>query len=266
MADEHLSVAIRAARAAGSCLVRAFASGTSQVVSAKEGGDFETSADRQASEAIVQIVSKAFPEHDLLCEEADFRREAGSEHCWVVDSLDGTFWHHNGIPQFAVMIALCVAAEPVLGVIYEPYTDDLVYGSTGQGAWWTNERLGIRRPLRARPIDGLADALVAVNSGKDPASRRWAAALMDYLLPRARDVRRGGAGVDSSYLARGALSAVVNNSPFPWDHAAAIAPATEAGYLATDLDGRPWRTDGRGSLAAHAILHGELLELAADAD
>jgi len=64
-------------------------------------------------------------------ESVDSHGRLTKERVWIVDPLDGTFEFIRGIPEFVVSIALTIDREPVVGIIYNPVTDELYTASNG---------------------------------------------------------------------------------------------------------------------------------------
>ena len=62
----------------------------------KIGSDFATDADLEAEKIIISTISKYFPKHAFLSEEAGASGE--SEFTWVIDPLDGTHNFSFGFP------------------------------------------------------------------------------------------------------------------------------------------------------------------------
>ena len=98
-----LNIAVRAARRAGSLIVRNLDRGPALAVSAKGRNDFVTEVDRMVEAEIVQILRKSYPEHGILAEESGL--SPGDDTVWVIDPLDGTTNFLHGFPHFCVSIA-----------------------------------------------------------------------------------------------------------------------------------------------------------------
>ena len=86
--------------------------------------DLVTEIDRASDDLIVGYLHQEYPDHAILAEESG---ESGqdSEYRWVIDPLDGTTNYAQGLPIFAVSIALEYRQEAVLGIVYEPVTDEM---------------------------------------------------------------------------------------------------------------------------------------------
>ena len=142
--ERELACARDAALAAGKIIAR-YAAGDRESWDKAEDNPV-THADLEANEAIVSRLARAFPDDAILSEEtADSEDRQARERVWIVDPLDGTKEFIAGIPEYAVSIALAVAGEPVVGVVYQPQTGECFAGAAGAGAWLDGKRLEISR-------------------------------------------------------------------------------------------------------------------------
>src|SRR5436309_15610891 len=96
-----LTIAVRAARRAGSIINRASLNGGALNVRSKRVNDFVGQVDQGAEEAIIEIVRKAHPDHGFLAEESGGAAGA-AEDVWMIDGHDGTTNFIHGFPQSCV--------------------------------------------------------------------------------------------------------------------------------------------------------------------
>jgi 3'(2'), 5'-bisphosphate nucleotidase len=181
---------------------------------------------------IVDALRDAFPGDAILSEEsADSAERPAAARAWIVDPLDGTkeFLAQNG--EFAVMIGLAVAGEPVLGVIFLPAVNVLYSAVRGGGAWV--ERGGAReRLLRAAPDARLR--MVGSRSHAEPLLVKMQGALgITDLEPC------GSVGVKCSRIAEGRRDLYIHPVPYlkEWDTCAPEVVLREAGGTVTDCRG-----------------------------
>ncbi|MDQ3259886.1 MAG: inositol monophosphatase, partial [Pseudomonadota bacterium] len=104
----------------------------------KTDGSLFTQADIAAQNALRKELT-AIRDCPLLGEEMkdDEHLELwkqGNEGIWCVDPIDGTSNFVNGIPYFAVSVALVQNHWPVLGVVYDPVAEEAFYAERGLGA------------------------------------------------------------------------------------------------------------------------------------
>jgi myo-inositol-1(or 4)-monophosphatase len=254
--QEYLKVAIKAAKEAGKVALKR---ASELDISTKETKfDFVTNADTEAEHAIMEILSKEFPEIGFLAEESGSIKR-GSKLLWVIDPIDGTNNYINGVPFFCTSIALAKNDEPILGVIYEPNRDELFYAAKGSGAFLNGKKITVSN--RA----SLDKALVVLSFS----SARKAQELSSFgyfgfadLYKNTRAVRKfGAAALELAYVASGRVDAFLHRNIKPWDGAAGTAIIQEAGGKVTNSFAKPWRIHDRFILATNGLLHKELCAL-----
>ncbi len=105
-----------------------------------------TAADLEANAAILAVIRAAFPGDAVLSEEtADDAARLGADRVWVVDPLDGTKEFIEGVPQFAVSIALSLGGRPVAACVYQPSTRQCFSARAGGGAHLDGRRVHVSR-------------------------------------------------------------------------------------------------------------------------
>jgi myo-inositol-1(or 4)-monophosphatase len=249
--ERELAAAIDAARAAGAAIRDVF--GQEQAVTYKTGDDPLTAADSAADRCIRDRLREAFPGDGWLSEEGDAAHPAALGRVWVVDPLDGTREFVQHIPEFAVSIALTVAGQPVVAVVYNPIRDLLVSAVRGAGV-----RAGGRRPVVSTAVD-LATALV-VASRSEVNRGQWSA-----FEARCRVVPTGSIAYKMAMVATGEADATISLAPkHGWDICAGVLLVEEAGGVVSLLDGSAIDLSRPGALldgliADNARLHDQLI-------
>ena len=117
------------------------------------GFDPVTLADQAGERAIREAIELAYPEHGIFGEEYGFN--AGNGLTWVIDPVDGTRAFMTGMLHWGVLLALFDGESPVVGVMYQPFTDELFSGD-GAAAWL--ERGGNRQALTTSLCENVATA------------------------------------------------------------------------------------------------------------
>jgi myo-inositol-1(or 4)-monophosphatase len=192
-------------------------------------------------------------------------REAGTrELTWALDPIDGTANLIHGLPLFAISLALVRDDHPVLGIIDVPALGQRYSAVHGQGA----NRNG--QPIRVSDSDSLADAMVTVGDfavGEDAARRNeLRLAVTAQLARRVLRVRMlGSAAIDLAWLAEGKTDACIILGSHPWDIAAGVIIAAEAGAKIVDLDGSAHTLRAKATIAASPALIADISRLAAEA-
>ena len=149
--DAYLQFARLAVRAAGEEILPYFRSGV-QVTNKLENGGFDpvTLADQAGERAIREAIERTYPEHGIFGEEYGF--QAGNGLTWVIDPIDGTRAFMTGMLHWGVLLALFDGESPVIGAMYQPYTDELFSGD-GTSAWLERGGSGSRwRPVAVKKL------------------------------------------------------------------------------------------------------------------
>ncbi|MDT7044220.1 3'(2'),5'-bisphosphate nucleotidase CysQ [Candidatus Nitronereus thalassa] len=93
-----------------------------------------TSADLAVNQILHDTLSKQFPNDGWMSEESpDTDERLQRSRVWIIDPIDGTSYFIKGIPQYSISVALIENQEPILGVIYNPATEELFSALKGQG-------------------------------------------------------------------------------------------------------------------------------------
>ncbi len=231
MRNPAINVAIKAARQAGSVILRNINRLQGLTVTTKSRNDYASEVDRNAEAEIIRELRKAFPTHRFLAEEGGATGRGDS--CWVIDPLDGTSNYLRGFPHYCVSIALVEHDVTQLGVIYDPLRDELFTASRGSGAFLNDRR------IRVSSRTGLDGALLCTGFPYRRRSRLDAhLAMCRDVLAEAEDIRRtGSAALDLAYVACGRLDGYFEMGLLPWDMAAGVLLVRESGGLCVDLSG-----------------------------
>lgn len=256
-ADSLLELAVSIAREAGAMLLAKRPARPEVLATKSSPTDVVTELDRAAEELIRARLRHARPYDAILGEEGGETPGRGVR--WVVDPIDGTVNFLYGLPAWAVSIAAEVDGEVVAGVVHNVPLGELYTAVKGGGAWLGGER------LRCNTGVPLAQALVATGFGYAAERRRIQAEVVAQVLPKVRDIRRGGScALDLCSVAAGRVDAYYERGTNYWDWAAAGLIATEAGARFAGLHGKPAGSDF--TLCAAPGLFEELHDLLAPLD
>lgn len=229
MLQQALEAAIEAAHAAGGT-IRSLYGRDLRMGQKGEAGPV-TEADLAANACIQHILLKAFPDDGWLSEETVDRADRlDKARVWIIDPLDGTWEFTAGVPEFAVAIGLAVEGVPVLGVLYNPITEETFSGIRGEGAW-LNEV-----PIHVSSTPDLAASTFCVSRTESARGllKRFEASL--HLQPL------GSVAYKCGLVAAGRYEGVFTQNPRnEWDICAGVALIEAAGGCVTDRQGRPFR-------------------------
>ena len=233
-----LALARRTAAEAAALVAAGRATAADHVQVKSSPVDVVTAVDRASEEMVVGRLLQARPDDGVLGEEGASRTGTSAVR-WVVDPIDGTVNFLYGAPGFAVSIAAEVDGVTVAGVVHDVVSGEVFSAARGEGAW-LDAPGAARRRLTGRAPTTLEQALVGTGFGYDADRRRVEGAVLAGLLPLVRDVRRlGSAALEICWAAAGRMDAFYQLELQPWDLAAAVLVAEEAGLLVTGLPGRP---------------------------
>jgi len=198
----------------------------------KEGhANFVTSMDLASQTYIIEHLLPLLPQANFFAEERrDNELEPGYN--WIIDPIDGTSNYMMGLKHSCISIGLVRDGEGVLGVVYDPFFDEMFVGVAGQGA-----------ALNGRPIHAVARPVetALVIFGTTPYDTDMADLTFDVLKEvflACGDLRRtGSAALDMCYVACGRADAYFEMRIQPWDYAGAAVIAREAGVVMRGLRG-----------------------------
>lgn len=236
MYDEFLTFAVALAREAGQIQLAYFRGNDLAIRTKSNISDVVTRADRESEELIAGAIVERWPSHAILGEEGGSRGAAASDYRWVIDPLDGTTNYSQGLPVFAVSIALQYRGETVVGVVYAPYLNELFTAAKGGGACLTTSS-GVPQPIHVAGKQSLPTAVVATgfpyDKDRNPDNN---AANVARILPLVRDLRRmGAAAYDLCAVAAGFLDGFWELGLHEWDVAAGSLILLEAGGVIRKL-------------------------------
>lgn len=250
---EMLDFAVRAALKAGAYI--RYQTRSSYVIEHKGPIDLVTSVDRGAQQIVVEAIKSSYPEHAILAEE-DFQTENAGEFRWIIDPIDGTTNYVHGLPLYCVSIAAYRDKQPLIGVCYNPATDELFSAEAGKGAYLNGRRIEVSKTSK------LQDALAVTGFPYKHDNLSEILARFERVIRQVRGVRRlGSAALDLCYVAAGRLDFFWETELNSWDMAAGALIAREAGALLSGIDGRAFDVFAGSVLAANPELHPLLLEL-----
>ncbi len=247
--DQALAVAREAAAAAEVVIARHYR--TRIAVETKDDASPVTIADREAEQAIAQVLRRHYPAHAVYGEE--YGRSGDSEWLWLIDPIDGTKAFVRDYPLFSTQIALMHEGELVLGVSSAGQFGQSAWARRGGGAFLD------ARPVRIETLRELPAAQLSFGNIKSLAGdpERWAR--VASLVQRANRCRGYGDFLHYHLLAQGAVDAVIESDLNILDIAALAVICREAGATFTALGGQPLTLHTRSVLAAPAALHAFLL-------
>jgi myo-inositol-1(or 4)-monophosphatase len=216
--------------------------------------DLVTVADRESEALILSRIREQWPSHDVMGEEGS-RIQTGSDYLWYIDPLDGTTNFAHGFPVFCVSLALEHKGQRIAGMVYDPTRDELFAAELGRGAYLNHHRIEVSK------VASLAESLVGTGFPSHKRHKNPNIFFYHQLTLRSHGVRRAGsAALDLCSVAAGRLDGFWEFNLNPWDTAAGVLIAEEAGARVTTFDGSSFRIDSRETLASNGLVHDALLQ------
>jgi myo-inositol-1(or 4)-monophosphatase len=229
-------------------------------VTEKHDRDLVSDVDLTIERQVRAHLAAASPGIGFLGEEEGESGGPASGWLWTLDPIDGTSNFAHGIPLCATSLALLHNGRPLLGVIDAPFLGQRYHAIEGHGAYAGAQRLSASNTAR------LKDAVVAVGDyatgPRADHKNEQRLALTVQLAPRVHRVRMlGTAALDLAWVAEGRFDASITLSNKPWDTAAGVVLAREAGATVVDIDGTDHGYESAATIAGPDALITQLLPL-----
>ena len=226
-------------------------------ITAKEGKkNFVTKYDVAVQQYLCQALTQAVPDAEFVGEEGETNKDSKALR-FIVDPIDGTTNFMQDYRASAISVAICEGNEPIIGIVYNPYSDELFYAEKGKGAYLNNKPIHVSdRPLS----DGLA---LFGTSPYHPENTDETFALLRKVFDYSRDIRRSGsAAIDICYVACGRCEIFFEKELQPWDYAAGTIIVRDAGGIALTYDGdAPCLSNGSDVVFANPSSYKEFIAL-----
>lgn len=252
-----LHTAVRSVREGGRVILMYFDQLDRLEYSSKGRNDYVSQADVEAERAVLDVLTRAYPDHGIIAEESGERE--GSEYTWIIDPLDGTTNFLHGFPMFAVSVAVKRAGVLEHGVVYDPLHDEMFTASRGEGAQLNGKRIRVSTTRKLAP-SLLGTGFPFRDLGIiEPWMRSF-----QSLLPKTSGIRRAGAAaLDLAYVAAGRLDGFWEFGLKPWDMAAGALLIREAGGLVADVSGGQDFLENGNLVAANPLIFEEFRKIVA---
>lgn len=254
--DRELHVAIEAATAAARAVKDIWDRDDAWVVDKEDGKGPLTAADLAAEKILIEHLRAAFPADGLLSEETtDDASRLDKSRVWIIDPIDGTREFVDRIPEFAVSVGLVVEGAPVVGVLANPATGDVIAGAMGEGVTLNGA------VVRVSERDTLDGARIVVSRSEH--RKGW----FDRWQDRMSLDPVGSVAWKLGLVAVGQADATFTPKPrSEWDVAAGAALIAAAGGRTSGKDGQPWPFNRpkpllNGVVGTNGAVHQAVLDL-----
>ncbi len=191
-----------------------------------------TEYDTKIQELLKKELLNIVPEASFLGEEGE-QNFSKDGFCFVCDPIDGTTNFVKDLKHSAISIALLKNGIPLIGVVYNPYLNEMFWAEAGKGAFCNGEKIHTSS-------EALENSIIVFGTSpynRSLHSKTWQ--LAEKSLKIALDVRRSGSAVlDLTDVAMGRFGLYWEFELQPWDFAAGFLVAKEAGAIIKDLDNK----------------------------
>ena len=246
--EQLLENIIHAVRACGTIILNA--DRTKSGIDEKAGhANFVTAYDKKVQSELQKRLLEILPEAVFVGEEEDVHASVKDGYAFIVDPIDGTTNFIKDYHASAISVGLIKDAKRYMGVVYNPYLDEVYTAVKGKGAFLNGSPIQVsRQPLE----NGI------VIFGTATYYEEYAKATFDMAYDyycKALDVRRSGsAALDLCNVAAGRAELFFELRLCPWDYAAGSRIVEEAGGVVTTIDGGELPlNEGCGVLATNAV-------------
>lgn len=252
--EELLEKVINLAKEAGELIMGRKETGIIE----KEGvSNFVTLTDIAISNFLSEKLPELLPGSKMISEESKDNAAFNDGMVWAIDPIDGTNNFIYGLGFSVVSIGLFIDGVPTMGVVYNPYRNEIYSGIKGKGAWWNGASIKVNN------FTQLNQTMVMLETGScHPRETNATFAPLKEIFRDCVDYRVSGcSAMDICYVASGKASAFFSELISIWDYAAAIVILNEAGGKATRWDGSALNHTQPGTiLVTNALLHEEMLK------
>ncbi len=223
-------------------------------IKVKGPADYVTQVDTDIQNFLKKELEKFTPGIQFLGEEEGLH-EMSADTYWILDPIDGTTNLIHDYQHSVVSLGLYDRGEITLGVIYDPYREDIYYAQKGKGSFRNGQ------PIHVSETGVLSETIVTI--GTSPYDRELTEVnfrRFQRVFEKSQDIRRtGSAALDLAYVACGRTGGFFEPLLSPWDFAAGMLLVAEAGGKVTNFEGEPLDLLHRGSvLATNGRVHEEL--------
>ncbi|MDO8594731.1 MAG: inositol monophosphatase family protein [bacterium] len=246
--QKFLDVALAAVKKAEPVFKKHFGNPSSVVE--KQHRDWVTDIDREIEKMLIGDIKRNFPEHEIVGEEFSPALIPKGKYVWYLDPIDGTSQYIHGIPFCCISAALVDDQGPLVGVISNPETGELFHAVRGGGAFKNGKKISVssaKELLKSYGGVGWADNLALQG-------------FLGSLIPLIGKIRvYASSALQLCFVADGRFDSYVVTGIHPWDIAAGVLIAKEAGASITDFENRPYNISSPDLLATNGHIHQDFL-------
>ena len=229
------------------------------VIEKSGDANFVTAFDIKTQEFLISAITEAIPQATFMAEEQENDASVlNDDFCFVIDPIDGTTNFIHNYKRSSISVAMFSKGVPVLGIVYDPYLDELFYAEKGKGAYLNGDRISVSD----RDVNKAVVAYGTAPYYKEELATKTFDLCKEIIMVAADLRRTGSAAIDLANLASGRTDAFFELRLSPWDIAAGYVLIKEAGGIITDLCGNEIDfTKTSPVFASNQIVYEKLLKI-----
>ena len=248
-----LNTAMRAAREAGKMALAT--AGKPMYQRWKAARDLVTGSVLPIQDKIIELIKADFPSHAILAEEGENQSSQEADPLWVVDPIDGTLNFSQGIPHAAISIAYREEGVYRVGVVYDPFRDEMFHAIQGRFARLNEQNIAVQQVGEGETAYDAAIVGMDLPGGFSERQQSFnIASLMGTQCVTLTIM--GSPALGMCYVAAGRLHSYFALGLQIWDVAAASVILGESGGILTDIRGGSWLHTTGGYIASNGVIHG----------
>ena len=233
---EYENFCINTTKYAGEYILENF-EGKFEIFTKDQKNNLVTEIDLNTQKIITNKIKDAFPNHSIIGEEDKKKIVHESEYIWVIDPIDGTTNFVNGIPNFAISIALLKGFEPIAGSIWIPWPNNnkfLIFSaSKNNGAYIGGEKISLNENFYENLETGSISSyssFSSINGNKFRNIKPW----KKVIKGEKRVI--GSVAYEMALLAKGVIKFGLFGPASIWDFGAGLLIIKESGGIVYCLD------------------------------
>lgn len=166
----------------------------------KDNRDITTNVDIKVENFLRTKLKNIFPEAGFIVEEGI--SDNAREYIWAIDPIDGTKQYNAQLPMFLTQIALLYRNEPILGIVYNPISQQLFSASQENGTYLN------KKQIQAKTRTILKDSIIDLDLLGFNDNVESKISLLNLIFKSCYRVR-ATSGFMRSYIVTGAIDASI---------------------------------------------------------
>lgn len=215
--------------------------------------DLVTETDQAVEKFFTKEIHKKYPGHKVIGEETvagGCKINYTDDPTWIIDPIDGTSNFIHRLPYTCVSIGLTINKEEIIGIVFNPITDEFFEARKGHGSFCNGEKISVTG------LEDIEKAMFIMEFGSNRNPEKMAVKFKNlFTINKASHGIRayGSAALNMCAVAQGRGDGYVEHGIHCWDVVAGAVIVREAGGVVLDPSGRKFDLMSRRCLAAASL-------------